>query len=104
MSTINMVNPKYYIPDLLLIQHNRKSTHVSKNLAKDVSTIRKADQNLWGIKSDTLGKKVQHSTINADDSDDELDSKKRNRVKSKISGIIGYVARFRMHSYEKYLM
>ena len=44
MSTIIMVNPKYSIPDLLLIQQNRKSIDLSKNLAKDLSTIRKADQ------------------------------------------------------------
>ena len=72
-----------------MIQQNKKIIDVSKNLANDLSRIRKADQKLWGIKSDTLGKKFQHSTINADDSDDELDSKKRNRFKSKIAGIIG---------------
>ena len=40
MSTINMVNPRYYIPDFLLIQQNRKCIDVSKNLVMYLSTIR----------------------------------------------------------------
>jgi len=52
-----------------VVSANSIDNDVSKNLAKVLTTIRKADQKLWGIKSDTLGKKVQHSTINADDSD-----------------------------------